>query len=111
MFKHTEDGLRKGLDYFEQALEKDPNYAAAYAGMAFAWSWLADAYMPPREAEPKAKAAASKALVLDPTNAEARTMLAIITWFYDLDAPRADQEFRRCSPPARTQWTHTTSTP
>ena len=95
MFKHTEDGLRKGLDYFQQALEKDPNYAPAYAGMAFAWSWLADAYMPPREAEPKAKAAASKALALDPTNAEARTMLAIITWFYDLDVRTADQEFRR----------------
>ena len=58
VLKQTEDGLRKGLDYFGQALAKDPNYAPAYAGMAFAWAWLADAYMPPREAEPKAKAAA-----------------------------------------------------
>jgi TolB-like protein len=95
MLKQTEDGLRKSLDYFAQALEKDPKYAPAYAGMAFAWSWLADAYLPPTEAEPKAKAAALKALALDPTNAEARTMIAIITWFYELDVRTAEEEFRR----------------
>jgi serine/threonine protein kinase/Tfp pilus assembly protein PilF len=95
MYKLTEDGLRKGLEYFAQALEKDPNYAPAYAAMAFSWSWLADASVPPREAEPKAKAAAIKALELDPTNAYARTMLAIILWFYDWDASASEREFRR----------------
>ncbi len=95
MFKLTEEGLRKSLDYFEQALAKDPNYAPAYAAMAFTWAWLADAVLPPREAYPKAKAAALKALELDPTNAYARTMLAIILWLYDWDAVAAEEEFRR----------------
>jgi eukaryotic-like serine/threonine-protein kinase len=95
MYKLTENGLRKALDYFAQALEKDPNYAPAYAAMAFSWSWLADASVPPREAEPKAKAAALKALELDPDNAYARTMLAIILWFYDWDASASEVEFRR----------------
>jgi eukaryotic-like serine/threonine-protein kinase len=95
MYKLTEDGLRKGLGYFAQALEKDPNYAPAYAAMAFSWSWLADASLPPREAEPKAKAAALKALELDPENAYARTMLAIILWFYDWDASASEAQFRR----------------
>jgi len=95
MYKLTEEGLHKGLEYFAQALEKDPNYAPAYAAMAFSWSWLADASLPPREAEPKAKAAALKALELDPDNGYARTMLAIILWFYDWDASAAEMEFRR----------------
>ena len=95
MYKVTEDGLRKALGYFAQALEKDPNYAPAYAAMAFSWAWLADASLPPREAEPKAKAAALKALELDPENAYARTMLAIILWFYDWDASASEVEFRR----------------
>jgi eukaryotic-like serine/threonine-protein kinase len=95
MYKVTEDGLRKALAYFAQALEKDPNYAPAYAAMAFSWAWLADATLPPREAEPKAKAAALKALELDPENAYARTVLAIILWFYDWDASASELEFRR----------------
>lgn len=95
MYKLTEDGLHKALEYFAQALEKDPDYAPAYAAMAFSWSWLADASLPPREAEPKAKAAALKALELDPENAYARTMLAIILWFYDWDASASEMEFRR----------------
>ncbi len=93
--KQSEDGLRRGLAYFREALDKDPGYAPAYAGMSFAWAWLSDAYLPPREAEEKAKAAAVKALELDPANVEARTMLAINRWFYDYDYPAAEEEFRR----------------
>ncbi|MGH9366011.1 MAG: protein kinase domain-containing protein, partial [Thermoanaerobaculia bacterium] len=95
MFKQTEDSLRKSLDYFAQALAKDPNYAPAYAGEAFAWAWLADLILPPREAEPKAKAAALKALELDPTNVEARSVLAAILSFYDWDPAASEEEFRR----------------
>jgi serine/threonine-protein kinase len=95
MLKQTEDGLRRSLDYFEQALAKDPNYVPAYAGMAFAWAWLADAVLPPREAYPKAKAATLKALELDPGNVEARSMLAVILAIYDWDLPAAEEQFRR----------------
>ena len=95
MLKVTEDGLRKALDYFEQALAKDPNYAPAYAGTAFAWTWLADAFLPPREAYPKAKTAALKALELDPANVEARSALASILFFYDWDSRASEEESRR----------------
>ena len=95
MFKLTEEGLRKALDYFDQALAKDPGYAPAYAGKAFAWAWIADAFLPPKEAYPKAKAAAQRALELDPTNVEARTQLAIILSIYDWDSTAAEKEFRR----------------
>jgi eukaryotic-like serine/threonine-protein kinase len=95
MFQQSEEGLRKALDYFDQALAKDPNYAPAYAGTAFAWAWLADAVLPPREAYPKAKAAAQKALELDPTNVEARGMLGIVLWLYDWDRTASEKEFRQ----------------
>ena len=95
MFKQTEESLKKALDYFARALAKDPNYAPAYAGEAFAWAWLADLVLPPREAEPKAKAAALKALELDSSNAEARSMLANILFFYDWDPAASEKEFRR----------------
>jgi len=95
MFQQSEEGLRKALGYFEQALAKDPNYAPAYAGQAFAWAWLADAVLPPREAYPKARAAAQKALELDPTNVEARGMLGMILWLYDWDRAGSEKEFRQ----------------
>ncbi len=94
-FKRTEDGLRKGLEYFQQAIEKDPNYAPAYAGIAFAYNWLADAFAPPHEAYPKAKTAVMKALELDPENAEAHSYLALSQWFYDWNFATFDVEFRR----------------
>jgi TolB-like protein/Tfp pilus assembly protein PilF/predicted Ser/Thr protein kinase len=63
--KSTEDGLRKSLEFFERSLEKDPNSAKTYAGIAKTWNWLADAYVRPVEAFPKMKAAAQKAVELD----------------------------------------------
>jgi TolB-like protein/Tfp pilus assembly protein PilF len=95
VLKQTEEGLRKSLDYFAQALEKDPGYAPAYAGTALAHMWLADAFVPPREAEPKAKAAALKAVELDSTNAEAHTYLGLVKWFYDWEFETMDVEFQR----------------
>ena len=95
VLKQTEEGLRKSLDYFAKALEKDPGYAPAYAGTALAHMWLADAFLPPREAEPKAKAAALKAIELDSTNAEAHTYLGLVKWFYDWEFENFELEFRR----------------
>jgi serine/threonine protein kinase/tetratricopeptide (TPR) repeat protein len=92
MLKQTEEGLRKSLDYFNQSLAKDPNYAPAYAGIGFAWAYLADAFASPAEAYPKAKAAIAKALELDPSNAVAHTMSAAIKWVYVWDVEGAKQE-------------------
>ncbi len=95
VLKQTEDGLRRSLDYFAKALEQDPGYAPAYAGTALAHMWLADAFLPPREAEPRAKAAALKAIELDSTNAEAHTYLGLVQWFYDWQFEAMDVEFQR----------------
>ena len=94
--KRTAEGLRKAVEYFQQAVGKDSGYAAAYAGLADAWvpfAWYA--YLPPREAFPRAKEAVTKALQLDPSLAEAHTTLAFITLYYDWDWPGAEREFRR----------------
>jgi serine/threonine-protein kinase len=93
--KGTEDGFRKSLDYFSQALAKDPGYVPAYDGMADAWSFLADAFVPPREGYPKAQDAAMKALELDPLDGDAHSRLAAVRWFYAWDVPAAEEEFRR----------------
>jgi len=94
MLKQTEESLRKSLDYFSQTLAKDPSYTPAYDGIAYAWMYLADAFVAPREAYPKAKAAAMKALQLDPRDGDAHSMLAGVRTFYDWDFPGAEEEFR-----------------
>ncbi len=94
--KRTEEGLRKGVEYFGDAIDKDPGYALAYVGLADSWvprAWYA--YVPPEEAFPRAKKAITKALELDPELAEAHTTLAFIDLYYDWDWTAADREFRR----------------
>jgi TolB-like protein/DNA-binding winged helix-turn-helix (wHTH) protein/Tfp pilus assembly protein PilF len=94
--KRTEEGLRKAGDCFQRAIENDPGYALAYAGLADSWAAMAwYAYLPAREAFPKAKAAVMKALQLDPGLAEAHTTLAFITLYYDWDWAAAEREFLR----------------
>ncbi|MFN2476229.1 MAG: tetratricopeptide repeat protein [Chthoniobacterales bacterium] len=73
--KSDEESLRKALTLFEAALEKDPQFARAWTGVATAWLWLADAYVKPLEAYPAVKAAATKALALDPQDANAHGYL------------------------------------
>src|SRR5437879_5990265 len=94
--KSTGNDLKKSIDYFEQAIAADPNYALAYAGVADGYVWL-PGYTAgtPRDSYPKAKAAAKKALELDATLAEARTSLAIAIWLYDFDSSQANREFKR----------------
>jgi TolB-like protein/Flp pilus assembly protein TadD len=73
----TEGGLKKGIEYFQQAIEKDPGYALAYAGLADAYFSLADyGLMSPSEAYPRVKAAVLKALDIDETLAEAHRPLS-----------------------------------
>src|SRR5882724_9992415 len=94
--KRTGSDLKKSIDYFEQAIAADPNYALAYAGVADGYVWL-PGYTAgtPRDCYPKATAAAKKALELDDTLAEARTSLALAIWLYDFDSSQANREFQR----------------
>ncbi len=94
--KRTGNDLKKSIDYFEQAIAADPNYALAYAGVADGYVWL-PGYTAgtPRDCYPKAAAAAKKALELDDTLAEARTSLALAIWLYNFDASQAIREFQR----------------
>jgi TolB-like protein/DNA-binding winged helix-turn-helix (wHTH) protein/Tfp pilus assembly protein PilF len=93
--KRTEDGLKKSIDYYEQAISQDPKFAAAYAGMAGSYSILGSDVLPARVASAKAHVAASKALELDPTIAEGHAELGLIEFYYDWDWTRSEQEFRR----------------
>jgi DNA-binding winged helix-turn-helix (wHTH) protein/TolB-like protein/tetratricopeptide (TPR) repeat protein len=96
--KRTIDGVEKSLDYFQKAIAADPKYALAYAGLADSYT-LAGSYgysiLPPREAMPKAEAAAAKALALDDSLAEAHASLGYIKFTYDWDWRGAEQEFKR----------------
>jgi serine/threonine protein kinase/tetratricopeptide (TPR) repeat protein len=89
--------VKKGIDYFQQAIEKDPGYALAYAGLADSYSTLGGGwvYLPPIDSFPKAKAAAMKALEIDDTLAEAHAALAYVVYYADWDWPRAEREFKR----------------
>lgn len=93
--KFTKEGFRKGIDYFNQAIALDPNYALAYSGLAFNYYNYVDWFMPPKEAAPKAKDAARKALAIDDTLSDAHLALAIIAHWYDWDWATAEQEYKR----------------
>jgi TolB-like protein len=93
--KSTEDALRKSLEFFERALEKDPKFSRAWTGIAKAWLWLADSYVPPLEAYPKLRDAAIRALELDDEEAEAHVYLAETKRILDWDLDGAEAEFNR----------------
>ena len=92
----TDDGFLKGRDYFQQAIDKDPNYALAYAGLADAYNRLSDFNsFPPKEGFQKARTAAMKSLELDGELAEAHTALGTVEHLYDWDWPNAERELKR----------------
>ena len=94
--KRGEQDLNKGIQYFQQAIARDPNYALAYSGLADSYAVLAGfGSVPPKEAYPKAKEAAQKALEIDDTLAEAHASLGLILTMYDWDWPGAEKEFQR----------------
>jgi serine/threonine protein kinase/tetratricopeptide (TPR) repeat protein len=95
-WKITDEGYSKGIDYFQQAIAKDPNYALAFSGLADCYSGRANTgYVPPKEGYPLAKEAALKALELDDTLAEAHSSLAFVKTDYDWDWPGAERESQR----------------
>ncbi len=92
----TEDGFYKAIEYFQQAVEKDPAYALAYAGLADSYVLLGwNSYLPPKDAYPKGKMAAMAALRLDPALGEAHTPLAAVLWLHDWVWQEAQTEFKR----------------
>jgi tetratricopeptide (TPR) repeat protein len=92
----TEEGFYKAIDYFRQAVDTDPTYALAYAGLADCYVLLGwNCYLSPKDAFPKGKAAAKTALQLDPDHAEARTSLAAVLWLHDWQWEEAQTEFKR----------------
>jgi eukaryotic-like serine/threonine-protein kinase len=93
--KRTPDSLEKSKDYFNQAIEKDPNYALAYVGLADYYNVVSDyGPIPASDAAPKARAAAEKALAIDDSLAEAHAALAASHWgLFEFAA--AEQEFQR----------------
>jgi TolB-like protein/Tfp pilus assembly protein PilF len=94
--KRTEDGLHQGIDYFQQAIQVDPNYAPAYAGLADCYNMLVVyGVQQPKDGFPKAKEAAIKALDIDESLAEAHTSLAFIEFRWDWDRVEAEREFQQ----------------
>jgi serine/threonine protein kinase/tetratricopeptide (TPR) repeat protein len=94
--KWTEEGFRKATDYFNKAVEKDPNYAQAYAGLADTYSFLGESgYMAPQQVWQNAKSAATQAVRLDDTLPEAHISLALVRESYDWDWAGAESEFKR----------------
>src|SRR2546425_10059278 len=97
--KRTDEGMQKSLEYFQQAIEKDPTFGLAYSGLADTYDLLgapdAGGTTSPNEAMPKAKAAALKAIEIDGTLAEPHVSLAHVKYYYDRDWPGAEREFKR----------------
>ncbi|HKY28125.1 MAG TPA: protein kinase [Pyrinomonadaceae bacterium] len=94
--QRTRDGLRKGAEYFKKAIDLDPLYALAYAGLSDACTFLAlHRVVPPHDILPRARAAAVKALEIDESLAEGYSALAYIKTIYDWDWAGAERDFRR----------------
>ncbi len=94
--KRTEEGLNKATEHIQQAIDMDPNYALAYVGLADCYNLLGFySVLEPKEAFPRAKAAATKALEIDDTLAEAHASLGYIKLFYDWDLTNAESELKQ----------------
>ena len=94
--KRTDKGMKKGLDYFRQAITLDPAFTEAYVGVADSYATLGlYALIPPREAFPAAKEATKRALEMDDGLAEAHATMGFINFYYDWNGTVAANEFRR----------------
>ncbi len=94
--KRTEEGIRRGMAFFRSAIESDPSFASAYAGLADCFITLTtNIPLPPHETMPKAKAAAMKAIEIDDTLADAWASLAAVRWWFEWDWEGAEEAYRR----------------
>ncbi|HKQ56769.1 MAG TPA: protein kinase [Candidatus Eisenbacteria bacterium] len=94
--RRGEDDMRRAIEYFQVAIEKDPGFALAYVGLADVYN-LQGFYTsyPPAETYPKARALALKALELDPTLGEAHNSIAYVSYYYDWEWAAAERQFQR----------------
>ena len=90
----SQETLERAIRYFEEAIEEDPAYAPAYAGLAFAYYSLSSVYVPPLDVMPLAREAATRAIELDPYLAAAHTWLGVVHLFFDYDWTAAERELR-----------------
>jgi TolB-like protein/lipoprotein NlpI len=108
--RRDQESLQQAIDYFQQALKLEPNYAMAYVGIADSYNALGYSnYLSPADSFVRAKAAATKALELDPDFADAHASYGYATMYYDWDFGRAEREFRAAldlnpSSPQAHQW-------
>ncbi len=94
--KRSLEGFQKAIEYFQQATAKDPAYALAYVGLADTYTYFSFFdVVPPREAMPKAKAAAARALEIDNRLGEAHVSLGYVSYMYDWDWPAAGKHFEQ----------------
>ena len=94
--KRTSDGIKQAIEHFQKSIERDPNFALGYVGLADSYTGLTFYnFAAPHEAMPKAKESATKALALDNTLAEAHASLAHVLMNYDWNWSEAEKEFRR----------------
>jgi serine/threonine protein kinase/TolB-like protein/Flp pilus assembly protein TadD len=93
--KYTKDGVDKSIEYFNQAIEKDPSYSLAYSGLADAYVVLGVMYLPPNQVFPKAKAAAAQALAIDESLAAGHISMGAYKLFYEWDWAGAQKEAQR----------------
>ena len=94
--KRTGESLKQSVDFYSQAIAKDPNYALAYSGLSESYGLFPGYSVAlPQESMPKAKAAAVRAIEIDDSLAEAHSALGVYLSMYSWNQPAADQEFRR----------------
>jgi len=94
--KRSQEGIQKSVEYFNQAIAVDPNFAQAYAGLADSWltaGWYRD--VPPQESRSRSLAAIDKAVALDPTLAEPHATLGTVKMLFEWDWAGAEQEFKK----------------
>lgn len=95
--KYTKEGMKKSIEYFRQAIEIDPAFALAYAGLAMAYWNVSAVQFAPTEVMPKARQAARRALEIDAQLAESHAAMALVKMAYEWDREEAEREFRRAT--------------
>ena len=94
--RRTAESLKQSVEYYNQAIQKDPNYALAYSGLADSYVLFPNySVAPPQESMPKAKMAAVRAIEIDDSLAEAHSALGVYLSIYSWNQPAAEREFRR----------------